>query len=77
MKKDDKSCGSCKWWENSYKGSRIVSHSLGSCEKPYDWNLVPYALQLGMRGWFAVDRRDGTQCPTWQAKKHGKKVRTE
>ena len=39
--------------------------------------VEPYALQLGMRGWFAVDRRDGTQCPTWQAKKHGKKVRTE
>lgn len=68
-KKDIKrQCGTCKFWQNTYKGSRIVNHSVGTCECDFNWNTVPYALQLGMKGWFAVDRQDGEECPTWKAK---------
>ena len=67
-KKIEKACGTCKFWQNTYKGSRLVQHSVGTCEYDFNWNLVPYALQLGIRGWHATDRRDGAECPTWKVK---------
>ena len=66
----ERCCGTCKHWENTYLHSRIVTHSMGSCNKQVnvDMSKLPEAFTRSWTGWFAMDKTDGTQCPTWKGK---------
>lgn len=63
-------CGTCQWWENEYKHSRIVKQTVGTCNKPVNFKKLPYAFLAGWEGWHAVDTTDGTDCPCYERKSH-------
>ncbi len=61
-------CGTCKWWENEYRNSRIVKNTMGACHKNVDMDKLPRAFIDGWNGWVAVDKTDGTDCPCYERK---------
>lgn len=61
-----KCCGTCKWWEHTYKNSSLVQPTMGSCTKLVDYKKLPFAFMASWKGWTAVDRTDGDRCPTYK-----------